>query len=138
VAPQVYGLHGVIAPPWLQAPLPLQVSAAVCVPLVQEAATQTVPLGQSAHAPPLQLPSVPQVDAAVAMQMLRGSGWLFAALPQWPVLGNCWSDPRHAWHALVQALLQQTPSAQKPLVHWSAAVHEAASAFLARHMPPLQ
>jgi hypothetical protein len=38
----------------------------------------------------------------------------------------------------VHEVLQQKPSAQAPLVHWSAAVQLCPFAFLARHTPPLQ
>jgi hypothetical protein len=38
----------------------------------------------------------------------------------------------HAWHAEVHALLQQTPSTQKPLAHWPPEEHELPLA--ARHV----
>jgi hypothetical protein len=40
-------------------------------------------------------------------------------------------ETSHAWHWPPQALLQQTPSVQTPLVHSFAAPHPAASAFFA-------
>ena len=44
----------------------------------------------------------------------------------------------HAWHAPLQATLQQTPSTQLTLWHWLLAVHAAPLDFLVTHAPPLQ
>jgi hypothetical protein len=43
-----------------------------------------------------------------------------------------------ASQAPAQAVLQHTPSVQKPLVHWSLAVHVLALADFATHWPPSQ
>jgi hypothetical protein len=43
-----------------------------------------------------------------------------------------------ASHAPAQAVLQQRPSTQWPLVHWKASVHTAPSALLATQAPPWQ
>jgi hypothetical protein len=65
VAPQAKGSHGVDAAA-RQVPLPSQVRAAVCVPVLQVAATQIVPLAILRQAPaPSQLPSLPQVEMAM-------------------------------------------------------------------------
>ena len=41
----------------------------------------------------------------------------------------------HAWHCLVQAALQQKPSTQKPVSHWSPAAHAAPLAKLPEQIP---
>jgi hypothetical protein len=41
-----------------------------------------------------------------------------------------------AWHWPVQVESQQTPSVQKPLAHWSAALHAAPGASVAAQTPP--
>ncbi|PYQ19103.1 MAG: hypothetical protein DMF79_13410 [Acidobacteria bacterium] len=43
-----------------------------------------------------------------------------------------------AMHCAVQAVLQQKPSAQKPLPHWFAPAHEAPLACLGTQIPPPQ
>jgi hypothetical protein len=48
------------------------------------------------------------------------------------------SDALHTSQAPEQALLQQTPSAQKPDVHWSLAVHAPAMAAFGSHWPAWQ
>ena len=52
------------------------------------------------------------------------------------------SDPvsvmAHPWQVPVQALSQQKPSAQKPLRHWSVALHAVPWSALARQEPVLQ
>jgi hypothetical protein len=63
----------------LQVPEPLQVPSVVCIPDEHDAVAQTVPEGQSSHAPALHFPSVPQLEAAVAAQRLRGSSVPFVA-----------------------------------------------------------
>ena len=64
---------------------------------------------------PLQKPSVPQVDGAVAAQSLSGSVPPVTGRQRpfvWPVLPNA-----HAWHPLAQEDSQQTLSTQLPLMH---------------------
>jgi hypothetical protein len=88
----------------------LQVRAGVSDPLVQVAATQTVPLAWSRQAPaPSQPPARRQVEAASAGHSERGS-WTEGTAMQAP------RDPgilqlRQSW---VQASAQQTPSEQIP------------------------
>ena len=43
----------------------------------------------------------------------------------------------HAWHVPPQALLQQTPSSQKPVLHSAALAHATPPPFFA-HVPPMQ
>jgi hypothetical protein len=50
--------------------------------------------------------------------------------PELPVV----SEAEHAMHLSVQALLQQTPSAQKPDEHSVVAAQESPSIFLAAHL----
>ncbi len=54
--------------------------------------------------------------------------WFFGSVPtlmspQTPSLPAPLAALLHAWHAPLQAMLQQKPSVQKPLEHWSVAVH---------------
>jgi hypothetical protein len=42
----------------------------------------------------------------------------------------CAAATSHAWHWPAHAVLQQKPSTQKPVAHWSAAVHAAPLAKL--------
>jgi hypothetical protein len=102
--------HGIGAPAW-HAPEPLHVAAGIATPPAHEAAPHAVPDGQSAQAPALQLPSRPQVDAAMATHRLRGSGAPFKAGPQVPFMLP-FSAAEHAWHAVSHAMLQQNPSTQ--------------------------
>jgi hypothetical protein len=105
-----YAPHDDVVPA-LQVPAPLQVEAEVSCALVQLAARQTVPAAHLRHAPaPSQVPSVPHVEAADAVQSLRGLvpgsanlhvPTLFVAL--------------HVWQVPVQEVSQQTPSTQWPL-----------------------
>jgi hypothetical protein len=100
----------------------LQVGAATWLPPEHEPAPHTVPDGQSLQAPPLHLPSVPQVDAAVAAQRSRGS-----LLPSVATLHVPFTPPvsaaEQAWQASVHILSQQNPSTQKVLAHWAADAH---------------
>jgi hypothetical protein len=121
VAPHAYGEQGVVAPD-VQDPEPLHVDTAVWLPFAQEAAPQLVPAGQCSHAPLLHLPSVPQLEEAVAAQMPRGSTMPFTAVAQVPLAVPV-NAAEHASQAALQAALQQNPSTQKPLWHWSGALH---------------
>ena len=81
-----------------------------------DAATHTVVASHCRQAPdPLQKPSVPQVDGAVAAHSLSGSVPPVTGLQSpfvWPVLAL-----EHAWHAPPHADSQQTLSTQLPLLH---------------------
>jgi hypothetical protein len=65
---------------------------------------------------------VPHVDCACCAHWLFGSVPI-ATLPQAPSTPPPFFAAVHAWQVPVQALLQQTPSAQKPDAHCDAAAH---------------
>jgi hypothetical protein len=72
------------------------------------------------------MPSVPHVDAAVATQVFDGSGAPAGTSAQVPIAPGSVQD----LHAPAQAVAQQTPCAQKPESHSTAAEHEAPLVFL--------
>jgi hypothetical protein len=75
-------------------------------------ALQTVPVGCLRQAPcPSQVPSRPQVDAAVATQAPESSATPLGTNEQMPGAFGA----LQVLHVSPQALLQQTPSTQKPL-----------------------
>jgi hypothetical protein len=112
-----YGEQLIIMPA-AQLPVPLHVLAVVSEPLPQVAAAQGVPAVYFAHAPfPSQDPSVPHVAADCMVQLLSGSVPT-TTLPQVPSVPAPLCAAVHAVHVPAHAVLQQTPSAQKPLVHW--------------------
>jgi len=105
--------------PGLHVPEPLHVDAACAVALEQVAARHTVPATCLRQAPaPSQKPSSPHVDGALAEHSARGSVPASAALhvPRLFVAAQVWQLP-------VQAVLQQTPSTQKPLAQSPVTVH---------------
>jgi hypothetical protein len=82
---------------------------------------------------PSHAPVRPQVLAACAAHCSAGSGWPAGTGPQVPALPDNAQDS----HDPVHAVLQQTPSAQKP--DWHSDVDEqAAPTGLRPHVPPLQ
>jgi hypothetical protein len=108
----------VTAAGFTQVPAPSQVEAPVKVPVPvgQLAARHDVPLGYFWHTPAWQRPLVPQLLAPWSLHIPVGSALPVATLVQVPVV----PDSAHDWQAPVQALSQQTPWAQKLLLHWSA------------------
>jgi hypothetical protein len=56
---------------------------------------------------------------------------MFAHVPLVPPVNAA----AQAWQVPVHAVLQQNPLAQKPLLHWSVAVHDAPSAAMATQVP---
>jgi hypothetical protein len=126
------------APPWLQLPLPSHVFAAVCVLPAHVAPRHIVPAGYFSQAPDLQRPSVPQLACPWFVQTPCGSGWPSATAPQAPFAPLPFFAVEHAWQAPLHALLQQNPSTQNPLAHWSFAVQANPCMICARHAPPLQ
>jgi len=90
-------------------PAPSQAEAGVAEVLVAQAAgAQFLPLSQSAHAPDLQAPVVPQVFCRVTAHFACGSGELSATAVHLPS-----DDVRlQVIHAAVQSELQHTPCAQ--------------------------
>jgi hypothetical protein len=106
-----YAPHDVVTPA-LHVPAPSQVEAACIVALEQLGAWQTLPAAYLRQPPaPSQKPSVPQVEAGEAEQSLRGlvPGSANAHVPRLFVAAQVWQVP-------VQAVSQQTPSTQWPLV----------------------
>jgi hypothetical protein len=94
---------------------------------LQVAGRQTVSAAYFAQPPmPSQLPVWPQVDLSVAVQTLCGSSAPSEVGQQVPM--------RPLWLQLtqgpVQVLLQQTPSAQKPIAHCAEVVQTAPIGFL--------
>jgi hypothetical protein len=105
-------------------PLPSQVAPSVAVPLVQLAVRQETVAAGKAHAVRLVPSHIPPqvVPAPVhAAWPVRGAPLTAVQIPLLAV------SP-HDSHCPVQALLQQTPSAQYPLPHWVPAV-QACPAF---------
>jgi hypothetical protein len=89
-APHAQGAQLDVAP-GTQAPAPLQVDAAVSIEVEAShvAGAQAVPMEMNAHEPlPSQVPSVPQLEGAMAGQLMSGSapplgtGWHVPALPE--------------------------------------------------------
>src|SRR5262249_49930690 len=115
-------------------PVPLHVPWVVCVPAEHDAKTQTVPDTYFRHAPaPSQVPSRPQVLTAAAVHSLSGSAPA-TMKPQVPSAPAPFFAAEHAWQNPVHVVLQQTPSAQTPLVHSLAAAHARPVAFFAAHV----
>lgn len=118
-------------PPW---PSHFACLVSVVEPSGHEAVRQTVVVPHLRHLPvPSQKPSLPHVIGSVAAHPPSGSGPPDGIGEQVP------GEPANAQlvHTAVQALLQHTPSAQKPLLHSVACVHEAPSPFLP-HLPLTQ
>jgi len=109
---QVYFPQAVaVAAPHTPAPSHTRADAAVVV-LVQVAGAHCVPVTCLRHAPaPLQVPSLPQVDAAAAMHCDATSGGSPARIGEHvPTL----PASAHDVQVPVQALLQQMPLTQNP------------------------
>ena len=107
------------------APAPSHRRAGVNVEPLQVAAAHTVLLTYLRQAPaPLQVPSLPQVDAAAIGHCDATRGAAPAAIgehvPTFPVRVHAPQPPSHA-------LSQQTPLMQNPLAHWLPDVHEVPS-----------
>jgi hypothetical protein len=112
---EVSQLNGaqMICGPAAQRPAPSQSSTSTTAPLWHVPAWQTVPTGYCRQLPcPSQVPSVPQVATSDLWQAARDGGAV-------PAGTNVQSPDApgtlHALHVSVQALSQQTPSAQNPL-----------------------
>jgi len=98
----------------LQTPL-LHIRAARKLPPLQVAAAQTVEVDHFSHWPaPLQLPSWPQVDWAEAVH--RESGAPDLMKEQVPLTPPVFAAKQER-QVPPQAVLQQSPSTQAPLVH---------------------
>jgi hypothetical protein len=107
----------------LHVPMPLQVEGGFRVEVVGHAAgMHWVPEGWKAQAPLAHCPVVPQLVAAVVAQRPSAPELMLLQLPTVPAR-------LQALQAAVQAALQQTPCAQKLLLHSLAAEHEAPFGF---------
>jgi hypothetical protein len=129
------GLHG-RATPFTQVPSPSQTPAGIhSLSFLHAASSQTVSGGYFAQPPcPLQTPLCPQVSGESLRQIWCGSSTPAPTGTHSPTLSG-WLHDRHA---PVHPTLQQTPSAQKPLMHWSALAHGEPSGRLAPQAAPLQ
>src|SRR6185436_2765409 len=124
--PHLYGAHEVEAGV-TQVPAPSHVDAGVevVVPAGHCAAAQGAPRGYFWQAPASHMPFVPQVEAPCTAQLPEGSGALVATFVHWPMR----PATAHDLHALVQAVEQQTPWAQKPDEHSPASEQKAPLLF---------
>jgi hypothetical protein len=146
--PQMYGAHEIIIMPE-QLPAPLQAPCVVSTSPEHEGVLQTVLLPYFSQEPPAaQLPSVPQPDAGVCLQVPLGSGVPAEMEAQVPLAPPV-SAPRHDWHWPLHALVQQTlvvlplttAVTQLLLWHWVASavgLHVVPLASLVTHWPALQ
>src|SRR5579862_2231453 len=128
VAPQTYAPHDVLTGAG-QEPAPLQLAAAVATPFVQLAARHEVdPDGyaQLDTFEPSQNPLHVEPSPAHAARGETGAPVTGEHVPTSPAT-------LHAWHCPPHALLQQTPSTQKPDTHCFASVHAAPFACFAVH-----
>jgi hypothetical protein len=113
--------------PGRQVPAPSQRPANVTLPPLQVCALHVLPAAYSRHAPlPLQVPSVPQLEALLSVH------WFIGSMP--PGIGV--QAPRvavsaHDIHVPVHAVAQQTPCWQNPDAHSAFAVQ----ATPARRLP---
>jgi hypothetical protein len=122
------------SPAGLHAPRPSQIAAVFSLFPVQEGGTQVVPRGASLQPPtPSHRPFSPQT-AVSCLQTPCGSLWSMSTGQQMPLPG---SGRLQATHAPVQAVLQQTPSAQKPDWH-SEPLAQACPPIFGPQLPALQ
>jgi hypothetical protein len=120
-----------------QLPVPLHDFASTSVvELLHVVAAHTVADDQSAHAPPWHVPLVPHVRVAVVAHSPRGFIPLVAVLHV--PFAMLFSAAEQAMQVAVHAVLQHTPSAQKPLWHWSTAVHAVPLVSLSTHAWAMQ
>jgi hypothetical protein len=131
--PQTNGAQG-SDDPAMQVPTPSQVDASRRVEPVQLPAAQTVPWAYLRQAPaPSHIPSLPQLVAPSSAHSLAGSvpAGTGEQVPTLPAM-------LQASQAPMQALSQQTPSAQIPLEHSPGAVQSAPIDFFGMHVVPTQ
>jgi len=106
--------------------MPSQVPAVLIRSPLHDGATQTVSRAYLEHPPiPSQTPDCPQLDAGLGVQIPWGSAAPKVAAPQIPARPAC----AQLTQGPVQAMLQQTPSAQKPEAHCDPATQIAPSGF---------
>jgi len=112
VVPHVSGAQ-VVVTAVAHAPVPLQWETGVATPLLQLAAPHATVVAASAHAPPAaHTPVFPHGGA----DPQRESDAPVVTDAQVPLLPPVLAAA-HALHAVLHALLQQNPSAQKPDAH---------------------
>jgi hypothetical protein len=133
VAPQICGAHGWVRTPG-QEPSPSQNSRSVAVLFVAShdaGRHSTVCPGtvQDVVTVPLHTPSQPVPSPGHAGREPTGLPVTGVQVPG--AVGRL-----HASHWLAQALLQHTPSAQKPVRHCTSALQVAPGAPFAVHLPP--
>jgi hypothetical protein len=115
-----------------QVPAPVQLTAAVRVEPVHDAAPHSMLEEACVQAPPpLQVPVLPQVP--LLAHPPRGSVAPAGTLAQVPRL----PARLQAWQVEQVALPQQTPSTQLPLVHWLAAEQVAPLPSRGWQVPPV-
>jgi hypothetical protein len=122
----------IVAGPGLQRPRPSQTLTSTTAASAHAPALHTVPSTYMRQAPlPSQVPSSPQLDMADAAQSAAARGAPPAGTAvQMP--GDPWT--LHAMQVPVQAVLQQTPSTQKPL--WQSLSQPHVSAIIPALVPP--
>jgi hypothetical protein len=114
VVSQPKGAHSVSGPA-LHRPLPSQTLPPLTAVPSQVPARQTVPAAYLRHAPaPSHVPSRPQVPTSPLGHSLAARGTAPSEMNE-QVPGA--PTPLQVLHVSVQLVLQQTPSAQKPLAH---------------------
>jgi hypothetical protein len=125
--------HGVAAS-GAQVPVPSHALVMSCWSL-QEVLPHVVPPAAywQACCPPLAVQVAPHIVPAPvhAARCPCGSPFTCEHRP-------CVAATSHAWHCPVHAVLQQKPSTQKPVSHWSPAVQAAPIAALSEHEPDTQ
>jgi len=113
-------------------PAPSHVAAAVAVPPVQLAPRQEVLVSGNAQAAVFEPSHAPPQAVPAPVQALRGACGSPLTATQVPTLPGT----SHASHWPLQAWLQQTPSAQLPSMHSSAAWQAAPAIFFGAQLPP--
>jgi hypothetical protein len=148
-SPSSAALHVAPGPPFAVHIPPLQYAPVThWLSMVQELSQAVPPMLQTyspqglVPPPTLQLPEALQVFALVSVLPVQDCAAQIApvtAFPQVPVpVPDSLSDAAQAWQLPLHAVLQQKPSTQKPLRHWSIAVQVAPGAPLSAQLLPTQ
>jgi len=109
-------------------------------PALHVVGPQLVPKAAFAHsaALPLHAATSPQTLEESTTHLLLGFVPCFATSQVPELVPDCLLDAAQAMHVWSQAVLQQTPSAQKPELHTLAAEQDWPFASLATQLPPEQ
>jgi len=127
-------VHTCVPPP-THAPFPSHRLGSITTLPEHAAGEQITVFEYFSQAPaPLQDPVLPHVLVGSVGHSLSGSVSA-ATLLQVPSAPEPFFVAEQASHVPEQARSQQTASTQKPLRHWSAAVHDAPVVCLGRHEP---